>query len=256
MLGRTSPASLVGLLVVGLLTIATPARAGVGEYWTFDDRPAGMPATDVPGSTIASAEARVDNGSELHARIVLGATPDPTQIDLHIAFGATDAAGGCVPSSEVVVQPSAEGPATTVDAALDPAIATGSCAYVAVTDHASQAVLDRVDGQAKCCVIVDPPRPLLVRVVTQKVRPHRWSGVRVKVHLNHEATWLRVRGSGKNLGTRPVLLHEVPSGTTTVRLPVRLHVDAPRRLRVTVSAAGPDFRRAVRHRRVRLLVRR
>jgi len=247
--------SLLGLSAVPLLN--EPAAADVGVDWAFDTRADGMPSTDVPARTIEQASATIwdsgEYGTSVHASVVLAGTPDDASAaDLHLALGVPDNSGGCLVRWEVVVPTLDPTGAATRDGsaiALDHPLAPGEdylCGYVAVTPTgATGPDYDRWDGHPGGQVVADSGGRAVIKdvQVPERVRPHRWVPVRMKVKARgSRVDAIRVAGYGRGVRAVPTLVPILrPGGSAALRLWVRLGVDAPRRVDIVATPYGVAF---------------
>ncbi|WP_343907667.1 hypothetical protein [Nocardioides aquiterrae] len=231
-----------GVVAAGLLA-APPASADAYVRWTYDSRPAGMPATADPARTLDSARATVRKHSgeaRVEATVRLAATPQASDDEVHLVLGSVDDTGACVPDADVSA-PVDDSATVDIDAAVPSLIQDHPCSYVTVVDPASSTALDRLDGWNDGVVIVDPALPLTVRSGGHHRLPvDRWSYVVVGVELPEHASRLRLTGEHTpGLRARPVVARDLDAGHYRFRLPVQLGVHRRQWLTVHGHAVGP-----------------
>lgn len=247
MLGRSVSMIAAGVITAGML--APAAHAGTRDYLVYDQRRPGLPATDDPARTISDAGGVITDQRTAWVSVTLGARPDEASAaELDVVFGTLDPAGVCVGPNDAGTQTTGS-QSYEFAVKLDPLWESDTgCTYVELVDPATGELLDRLDGRVTGTVIVDPAAPLRIGGVRHRILPEdRWSWIRVPVRLSRPADLVRVDTDAarvEGVQARVVRLRDVPSGLTSVRVPVRLGVPHVRRMLVRVRASG-DFRSAL-----------
>ncbi len=248
MLGRTLPTAVAGLLVAGLLSIASPA--GAVEYWSFDERPDGFPAAGAaPAQTLTSARANLHGGAEgaFDATVELGAVPDESSAARLVLDIGSVQDGSCVSRWTLSVSTlDTSGPASRDGAAIsihtgandEPGAPCGSVSVVAPDGT----VVDRLDETEGSTAIADPSgRTKVTQVRGTTVRCERWSTVWAQVeYTGADADGVRVSGSGQHLRARSHVVRIGLESGDRIWVPLRVRVDGPqaRRLRIVTSPVG------------------
>lgn len=250
--GRRPLVAVVLLLVGGLLALAAPAQGDAILQWSFEDRPAGLPATTEPAQTLASGYAALavaPGGSRFSATVELLGVPTPdTGSDLHLRIGTVDESGACVTDWELVVptlDPSglASRDGTTVQVAASMGLESVDlrCASVSLV-AADGTLLDRLEDDQSGLVIADPGAMARIKQVTGRhVRPHHWSTVWVLVGLRGaEADGVRVAAAGRGVRVRAhtvrLTLHDGDEVWAPLR--VKLLTGRPTELRISARPFG------------------
>ena len=250
--GRRPLAAVVVLLVGGLLAVGAPARADTVLLWRFEERPAGLPATQEPAQTLSGADASLyagADGADLTATVeLLGVPTEETRSDLHLRIG-TVADGGCRTDWELVgptLDPaglaSRDGTTIRVAVSMDQQKdAETRCGSVSLVG-ADGVVLDRLEDSQSSTVIADPGAAARVeRVRNTSVRPGRWSTVWVRVGLEGaDAQGVLVTGAGRGLRVRSYTAEvELHSGDEIwTPLGVRLRGSRARQLQISAQPFG------------------
>lgn len=223
-------------------------------------RDAGMPTTDVPARTLASADAwtrlSTEATTQVTVTVTLGAAPTTeTAADLRIALGRPGETGCAVVDAWSVrtdapeyADPSApEGvPTITVTRDLPAGDVAGSpCLVVAVSDPAEPAGADLDRWSAGTDRFVPmratPGQARIVDVAHTRLPVREWSWVQVRLRVRfHGVSSIRVDGRGPDLRVQPVVLtREFAKGErVVVTVPVKLCARKPRALRLDTAVAG------------------
>jgi hypothetical protein len=247
-LGRRTSFASAALLVAGLLAVATPAHAEGQLSWQFEDRPAGLPASDDPALTLAAASAVLlqDETGRFYATVVLGADPDEsTGTAVRIALGhvsgdtcATDWEQ-TLPTYQPGGPASRDGSTITVDEAIGAADYADGCGSVSLVALADGRVLDRLDAPSVVNVVADHAGKATVTAVSNRsVTPGRPATVwlHVRYRGTGSADGVVVSGTGAAVIVRKRVHQVALEDGDDVWLPVQVRLLSRRAQRVTFEA--------------------
>lgn len=246
MLGRRTSLVAVAALVVGLLTVAAPAHAGLLFSWSFDERPPGFPVD--PALTLVSASALLehDETGRFTATVELGGVPDAssgTAVRIELGRYVGDV---CVPDwSQTVPTYDPGGPATRdgttleVRQAIGLADYEGGCGSVTLVRLLDGVELDRLEAPLVTPVFSDEAgRATVTRVSNTRLEPGRRSTVwlRVRYAGSGDAEGLVVSGRGAGVVVRRSVQTVALADGDQVWVPVEVRLLSHRARTVTLRA--------------------
>lgn len=237
----------VALVAAGVpVAVAGPASATLIDSWTFDQRPADLPATDDPARALESASGTVSYGpdGEVDVQVTLGGVPDEQDTaTLHLALGTPDGTGGCVPGWETSVptwDPADGSTGGSADVDVTGTFALGvtwTCGEVWLSSADGAETYDRLAGGVSGHLIADPGARLRLGSVSgTRVRPHRWQTLHLRVRsFGSPIDGVRVRGRGHDVRVRRSHIATPLEDRESTRIAVRVRLDASHRRRVQLE---------------------